>query len=289
MEIALQVAMVYTGRRKFVSLEGSYHGNSIATVSVGSSEDHEPFPNLLPNCLKISPPLDAKAAGKVERLLERRDVAAFIMEPISMSLGVLIPDRDFMTRIARACRRYGTLFIADEVACGFGRTGTVFASEQFDLQPDILCMAKALTGGYAPIGATITTAKIADAVREDVEFYSTYGWHPRSVDVAIASVRWMIRNKRKLFAHVSRMSDLFRRRLAEMKFEPPAKVRVRGMAIGVETGDDDYVSDIVERCQEKGLLLASAGNTLTMFPPLTVEEEMVNKALDILTAVCARS
>ena len=92
----------------------------------------------------------------------------------------------------------------------------------------------------------------------------------------------MIRNRRKLFAHVSRVSDLFRRRLAEMKFEAPAKLRIRGMAIGVETGDEDFVSDIVERCREAGLLLASADNVLTIFPPLTVEEKTVNRALAIL-------
>src|SRR5436190_18805943 len=94
-DIALQVAMAATGRRKFVSIEDSYHGNSIGTVSIGSSAGREPFPNLLANCLKVEPPLDGRAAAKVERMLRRGDVAAFIMEPVSCNMGVLIPDPDF--------------------------------------------------------------------------------------------------------------------------------------------------------------------------------------------------
>ncbi len=152
-EIALQIAMAATGRRKFVSLEGSYHGNTIATVSIGSTEEQEPYPNLLSNCLKISPPLDARAAARLERLLKRKDVAAFIMEPISCNLAVLIPEQEFMETAQDLCRRNGALFIADEVACGFGRTGRLFASEHFGLEPDILCMGKAITGGFAPMGA----------------------------------------------------------------------------------------------------------------------------------------
>src|SRR4029450_3505071 len=86
-EGALQIAMAYTGRGKFVSIEDSYHGNSIATMSIGSSDNRETFSNLLPNCHKIEPPLDHKALGKVETLLKKRDVAAFIMEPIICNRG----------------------------------------------------------------------------------------------------------------------------------------------------------------------------------------------------------
>ena len=112
------------------------------------------------------------------------------MEPISINLGVLIPDKDAIRRVRDLCRRYGTLFIADEVASGFGRTGRLFACEHFDLDPDMLCVAKAMSGGLAPIGAVIATAPIATSMEEnDGTFYSTYGWHPRSVAAAIATLR----------------------------------------------------------------------------------------------------
>ncbi|HKO56940.1 MAG TPA: aspartate aminotransferase family protein [Thermoanaerobaculia bacterium] len=281
-DIALQVAMAYTGRRKFLSIEGSYHGNSIGTVSIASTEDRKPFPNLLQGCMTIDPPLDAKAADKVETKLKKRDVAAFIMEPISCNLGVLIPEEEFITRVVKSCRRYGTLFIADEVATGFGRTGKLFASEHFDLEPDLLCVSKAISGGYAPLGATITTRKIADAVAEDVGFYSTYGWHPLAVDAALANLRWIAAHRTRLLAEVEKTSDYFRERLTAMKLKPPGEVRIRGMAIGVETGDGEYTQVVADRCRRKGLLLTTADNTLTMFPALTIDRETAEAGLDVL-------
>ena len=129
--------------------------------------------NLLPHCGKIAPPLDAKALRRIEQRLKRRDVAAFVIEPISINLGVLIPEKDAIRRVRDLCRRYGTLFIADEVASGFGRTGRLFACEHFDLDPDMLCVAKAMSGGLAPIGAVIATAPIAKSMEEnDGAFYS---------------------------------------------------------------------------------------------------------------------
>jgi adenosylmethionine-8-amino-7-oxononanoate aminotransferase len=278
-DIALQVAMAYTGRRKFISLEGSYHGNTIGGVSVGATESREVYPNLLSNCLKLAPPLDAKAAEKVERMLKRRDIAAFIMEPIGLSLGVLIPQQDFMTRLARLCRRYGTLLIMDEVATGFGRTGALFACEHFGIEPDILCMAKAISGGYAPIGATITTAEIADAVQKKTSFYSTYGWHPLCVDVAIRNIRWIIKHRTKLLAHVHELSDHFRDRLSALSFKPPASIRIKGLAIAVET---ENAEKIAERCRKNCLLLTAGGESLTMFPALTIDRETADAGLDVL-------
>ena len=93
----------------------------------------------------------------MERLLKGEKVAAFIMEPVVCNLGVLIPSKEFMTRVRDACRKHGTLFVMDEVATGFGRTGKLFASEHFDFDPDVLCLAKAITAGYAPMGATLVT------------------------------------------------------------------------------------------------------------------------------------
>jgi acetylornithine/N-succinyldiaminopimelate aminotransferase len=282
-DIALQLAMASTGRRKFVSIEGSYHGNTIGTVSVASREGRQPYPNLLSNCAKISPPLGERAIARLETLLKKRDVAAFIMEPISCNLAVLIPEDAFMKRAQQLCRRYGTLFIADEVACGFGRTGKLFASEYFDLEPDILCMGKAITGGFAPMGATIVTSKVAKSVEGEVGFYSTYGWHPSTVDIAIRNVRWLIRNQARLLRNAAEVSAYFGQRLAAMNFEDRKDIRIRGMAIAVEAGDgEDYVSAITDRCNENGLLVTTSGNAMTMFPPLTLDRRTAKAGLDIL-------
>jgi len=280
-EIALQIAMASTGRRKFVSVEGSYHGNTIGAVSVASSEGREPYPNRLSSCLTIAPPLGRRAAERLEHLLRKRDVAAFIMEPISCNLAMLIPEDGFMKRAQQLCRRYGTLFIADEVACGFGRTGKLFASEHFDLRPDILCMGKAITGGYAPIGATIVTQKVAKSVEYKVGFWSTYGWHPPSTDAAIATIRWLKRHASKVLRHADEISAYMADRLGAMNFE---EIRIRGMAIAGETSDEETASTIAERCRKNGLLLATSGAALTMFPPLTLDLRTAKQGLDILAS-----
>ena len=148
------------------------------------------------------------------------------MEPISINLGVLIPEKGAIRRARDLCRRYGTLFIADEVACGFGRTGRLFASEHFDLDPDMLCVAKAMSGGLAPIGAVIATAPIAKSMEENGgSFYSTYGWHPRSVAAAIATLRDVKAHRTRLLAGVAEISEYFRARLRQLKFDRPAPCR----------------------------------------------------------------
>jgi len=282
-EAAMQIAMLYTGRTKFLSVEGSYHGNSIATLSIGSSVNREQFKNLLPNCIKIKPPLDDKAADKVEARLKNKDIAALIMEPVICNLGVMIPEHAFMKRISALCRRYGTLLVIDEVACGFGRTGKLFACEHFEIEPDILCVAKAITGGYAPMGACITTAKIAGkALKNGFQFYSTYGWHPLAVEAAIANIHYWKRNKGKILSNVTALSQRFTDRLSQMKFKNGVTLRILGLAIGIEVSDSKYADRIQQKCLKKGLLFSTQENTLTFFPPLTMKQATAEEGLKIL-------
>lgn len=282
-DLALQAAMIHTGRRALLSLEGSYHGNSLAGLSIGASDHRERIKNLLPHCGKIVPPLDARALGRIEQRLKRRDVAAFIIEPISINLGVLIPEHDVIRRVRELCRRYGTLFIADEVASGFGRTGRLFACEHFDLDPDMLCVAKAMSGGLAPIGAMIATVPIAKSMEEnDGTFYSTYGWHPRSVAAAIATLRSLKANRSRLLAGVAEMSEYFRVRLLQLDFDRPAAVRIQGLAIGIDVGDDDYAEAIHDKCRRNGLLVSTEGSTVLLLPSLAIDRRTAAKGLDIL-------
>jgi 4-aminobutyrate aminotransferase-like enzyme len=282
-DLALQAAMVHTGRRALLSLEGSYHGNSLGGLSIGASDNRESIGNLLPHCGKIAPPLDAKALRRIEQRLKRRDVAAFVMEPISINLGVLIPERDVIRRVRDVCRRYGTLFIADEVASGFGRTGRVFACEHFDLEPDMLCVAKAMSGGLAPIGAVIATAPVAKSMEEqDGTFYSTYGWHPRSVAAAIATLRGLKADRAGLLAGVAEMSEYFRARLLQLEFDGPAAVRIQGLAIGIDVGSEDYADAIHDKCRRNGLLLSTEGSTVLLLPSLAIDKRTAARGLDIL-------
>jgi acetylornithine/succinyldiaminopimelate/putrescine aminotransferase len=282
-EAAMQIAMLYTGRKKFISVEGSYHGNSLGTLSIGSSENRKQFKNLLPNCLKIQPPLNDKVADKMEARLKNKDIAALIMEPVICNLGVLIPEQAFMKRISALCKRYGTLLVIDEVACGFGRTGKLFACEHFDLEPDILCLAKAITGGAMPLGACMTTAKIANkALKNGFQFYSTYGWHPLAVAAATANMRYWIENKEAILGNVAELSQYFTDRLSQMKFKKDATLRILGLAIGVEVSDPKYATRIQQNSLKKGLLFTTQEKTLTFFPPLTMRQAIAEEGLEIL-------
>jgi len=281
-EFALQAAMLHTGRRKFLSLEGSYHGDTIGALSIGDSESRRKYKNLLPFCDKIDTPLDEKALGKIETRLKRRDVAAFIMEPISINLGVLIPDQTFMTELQRHCRRYRTLLVMDEVACGFGRTGRIFASEYFGIDPDIMCLGKAIAGGAAGIGATVMTEEVAESLEEEGSTWSTFGWHPRSVAAAIATIRYITRHKKKLLENVNRLSDYFRSRLSQMEFENAAPLNIRGLAISVDLGDEQYAERVANKCRRGGLLLSTQETRILLLPALNIDRKVAERGLDIL-------
>jgi len=278
-DIALQIAMAVTGRARFVAIKGSYHGNSIGAVSIADEEARAPFPNRLRGCELVDPPLDADAAARVEKLLAPRDVAAVILEPIVLNLNVEIPAAEFMKRLAAACKRTGTLLIADEVASGFGRTGKLFASEHYALKPDVLCLAKAITGGYAPMGATLTTPGVARKLGDKAAFYSTYGWHPIATAVALANLKWIAAHQRALLRHIEQTSKYLRTRLARMPFKA---LRIKGLAIACETDSAERAAEVAARCKDKSLLIGAEEHCLMLFPPLTLDPAPAKFGMDIL-------
>lgn len=278
-EIALQAAMAYTKRNKFVSLEGSYHGHSIGAMSIGDSGFRKYYSNLLPGCHKIQAPLNANTAKEVERILSKKNVAAYISEPIVCNLTVEIPHEEYFEIVQGACKRYGTLFIIDEVATGFGRTGKLFASEYYSLQPDIMCMAKGITGGYGGLGVTMMTDEVAKSLPS---FYSTYGWHPLGVEAALATLDILISQEEKIMEHVGHMSAYFKDGLERMNYRYEADIRIKGLAIGIRFQKKGYATDIVKRCAEKKLLLSDSGEYgLTMFPALNISKQTAKEGLDI--------
>ncbi|HEV7991175.1 MAG TPA: aminotransferase class III-fold pyridoxal phosphate-dependent enzyme, partial [Gemmatimonadaceae bacterium] len=277
-ELALQAAMLHTGRRKFVAIQDAYHGNTLGALSVGDGDDAV---RVLP-VSRLKPPLDADALDRLETRLKHRDVAAVIMEPIAMNLGVLIPETEFMEGLVPLCHRYGTLLILDEVATGFGRTGKLFACEYYDVQPDMMTIAKAATGGAAGIGGLLVRDDLAETLEQDGNVYSTYGWHPLSVDVAIANLRWIKRNQSRLLRQVERTSAYFVKRIREMAFPAEPELRWRGLAIAVDVGDEKYAERVAKKCRADGLLLDPQGSVLLMLPALNVDRPTAKDGLDIL-------
>lgn len=282
-EIALQAAMSHTKRHKFVSIEGSYHGHSIGAMSVGSTEFRGWYKNLLNHCNKIKPPLDAVAAKKIVKLLSQRDIAAVIMEPIVCNAGVLIPTKEFFQIVSRACKKYGTLLIDDEVATGFGRTGKMFGIEHYGVAPDIMCLAKGITDGFGALGATIMKPTVARSMEFPFSFYSTFGWQPLNVAATLANLKYFVKHKKQLLGNANKVGKYIVQRLNKMPFKYPAKIKAIGLTIAVSFSDKNYAGQIIKTALKKGLLLAdAAGDDFVIFPALNISRATVKEGLDIL-------
>jgi acetylornithine/succinyldiaminopimelate/putrescine aminotransferase len=283
-EIALQAAMTFTERRKFISVEDAYHGDSIAARCIGSPEFGKWFRNPL-SAHRMKPPFDSRCADQVEKWLKERDVAAVIMEPVLCNRGVIVPEKEFMERLRAACTKYGTLLILDEVATGFFRTGKLFATEHFGVEPDALCLGKAITGGVAPMGATLMSEKVAEAMNYESSYYSTYGWHPLGVEAALGTLDYIDSHSEYLEENIREMGHYFVERLSEMNFREKQRISAKGLAIGVKFESEDYGSEIVEKAKENGLLLTEGENGFTLFPALTINRQTIDEGISILKRV----
>lgn len=281
-EIALQAAMSHTKRSKFISIEGAYHGHSIGTMSVGSSNFRKWYTNLLPDCYKIEPPLNEKAAEKIEALLKTKEIAAYISEPIVINASVEVPAKEYYERVYKACKKYGTVFIMDEVASGFGRTGKLFASEYYHLEPDIMCLGKGITGGYGAMGATIMTEELAKSFAFEFSFYSTFGWHPLNAVATLANVTYLVKHKDQILKNVNEMSKYFKTRFEAMSFSFPVDIRMKGLAIALEFQEVGYIDKIVTKAMTNGLLMHPDPQTLMIFPNLNIDKKTAKEGLDIL-------
>ncbi len=280
-EIALQAAMSFTERQKFISLEDAYHGDSIGARSIGSPEYGKWFKNPF-SAYRIKPPLNEKAAERMAQRLKKRDIAALIMEPVICNRGAMVPAQEFFDIVQEACVRYGTVLIIDEVATGFGRTGKLFACEHFHLQPDVLCLGKAITGGFAPMGAVLMSEKVSQAMQYESSYYSTYGWHPRSVEAALATLSYYAENQDFLETNTKEMGHYIVDQMSRMNFKEEPRFSYLGLAIGVNFEDEDYGQHIVENAKDNGLLLSEGEQGFTMFPALNIDRATVDEGLEIL-------
>lgn len=147
----------------------------------------------------------------------------------------------------------------------------------------MLVVAKAITAGFAPMGATLTSVAIAESMLK-IGAYSTYGWHPRSTAAALANLAWWRDNGETLLAHVVAINRLFVKRLGALGLGP---VQGEGLALGVATGDEEQAKRIKARCLKEGLLVAAEGDVVTLFPPLVVDEATAVEGLDILERCAA--
>lgn len=262
-------------RYEIITMNKSFHGRTLATLTAtGQEKFHQGF-SPLPEGFKYSPFNDLEALKKAIT----PQTCAIMVEPVQGEGGVNVASPSFLEGVRQLCNEAGLLLIFDEVQVGIGRTGTMFAYEQYGVKPDIMTLAKALGGGV-PIGALLATDKVAAAFQPG-DHASTFGGNPLVCSAGLAMVQAMIQEK--ALDNAVAISELAFKRLETMKAKHPIinEVRGKGLIIGIELTVPGQ--KVVAYCQEQGLLVnCAAGNVIRLLPPLNVAREELEQALDII-------
>lgn len=322
-EVALKIAYQYhrqkpllpQERTLFATVGGAYHGDTVGAVSVGNIPlFHQVYGRLLFETVSVPSPgsyrLPAGFADResyhqhcfdeVERVIREKhtQLAAFILEPLVQgAAGILVHPRGYLRHVRRLTRQYDVPLIVDEVAVGFGRTGTLFACEQEAVSPDMLCLAKGITGGYLPLAATITNEPIFNAFLGDPSegktfFHGhTYTGNPLACAAALASAELF--ESRDVLRNVQRNADRLRERLADLKSHPHVgDVRQRGVMVGIELVQDRETQTafpaarrtghlVTLAARRRGVIVRPLGDVVVLMPAPGMPVELVDRLCDV--------
>jgi adenosylmethionine-8-amino-7-oxononanoate aminotransferase len=322
-EIALKMAFQHhqlrgdTERREFVALRGGYHGDTIGAVSLGGIDlFHRLFKPLLfgvhrapqPYCYRCPlgtalPACGMACAAEVERIFEERKgkIAALVLEPVMQGAdGMIAQPPGYVRRMRELCDRHGALLVCDEVATGFGRTGTIFAVEQEGVVPDILTIAKGITGGYLPLAATVTTEAVFESFlgpyEEQRTFFHghTYAGNPLACAAATASIRLMT-DRRVIEGLPAKIAALTRALAPAARMAHVGDVRQRGLMVGIELVRDRATKEeyayplraghqVILEARTLGAILRPLGNVVVLMPPLAMTEAELERLASITLA-----
>ncbi len=306
-EVALKMALGYwhnvaEGRRVSVLvMEHSYHGDTIGAMSVGErGAFNRAYAPLLFDVVTIPFP----AAGREQATLDaletacRAQPAAFIVEPLVLGAGgMLMYPPHVLRAMAEICARHDVLFIADEVMTGWGRTGTLFACEQAGVSPDILCVAKGLTGGAIPLAATLARARIFEAHRSEDRarmFFHSSSFTANPIACAAAAANLAIWREEDVGARIAVLADGLETGLARLSPDHFTGHRRTGAIAAVElkAGEDGYLSSVAPALRafflDRGILLRPLGNTIYLMPPYCTDAQQLGTMFDAIAEAGAR-
>jgi adenosylmethionine---8-amino-7-oxononanoate aminotransferase len=297
-EVALKMAFQYwqhrggqhVRRTSFICLRDAYHGDTVGSVSVGGIDlFHSTFGPLLFNAHRAEPgDIDDMA-----RLLARHEeeLAAVIVEPLVQgAAGILTHPPGYLRAVRELTERHGVLLICDEVATGFGRTGTMFACEQERVAPDLMCVAKGLTGGYMPLAATLATESIYEAFLADhAEFKTffhghTYTGNPLACAAALASLE-VFRRERTL-VRLQPKIRMLAESLADVQLMPEVReVRQCGLMVGIDLGEHDPALRMGHRvaleARKRGVIVRPLGDVIVLMPPLSISPKDLRRLVEV--------
>lgn len=280
-EGALKTARKFTGRKKYVAFQGGYHGDTYGALSAMSSAYYRrPFEPLLDEVEFI--PFDNLAALK---RIDRK-TAAVLFEPVQGEAGVRIPSSEFLPALRQVCDETGALMIADEVMTGFGRTGKLFACEHWGVQPDIVCLAKALGGGL-PLGAFIGRREIMETLSHDppLSHVTTFGGHPLSCAAGLAALEVLFEEKMMEKGAQNGVRFLQQLQHQAQRRDSIKEVRGLGSFFAIEFAAETGAKKFVESCREKGLIIGwtlHRAMVVRAAPPLCLNDQEAEAASAIM-------
>jgi len=275
-EGALKLAKRYTGRQQIVAFYGSYHGSTQGALSVmGNEEFKQAYRPLLPGVSFIH--LDN--LQELEVITDQ--TACVILETIQGEAGIRVPDAQYMTALRDKCNATGTLLILDEIQAAFGRTGKLFAFEHFNMEPDILLLAKALGGGM-PVGAFISSNRIMSALKENpiLGHITTFGGHPVCCAAGLAALEVLLNEN--LVEQVAAKEALFKKLLVHPAIK---EVRGRGLMLAVDLENFGFNKKVIDHCIENGVVtdwFLHCSNAMRIAPPLTITHDEIEKACRVI-------
>lgn len=275
-EAALKLAKRITGRTEIISCKKSYHGSTHGSLSVSGNEvKKQAFRPLLPDVKFI----EFNNSTDLKEITNR--TSCVMMETVQGDAGVRIPDKDYLQAVRKRCSETGAQLILDEIQCGMGRTGKLFAFEHYDIVPDILTIAKAFGGGL-PIGAFISSEENMKLLSHDpmLGHITTFGGNPVCCASALATLQ-VIENE-NLLARVESKGQLIERLLQHPKIKA---IRRIGLLFAFDFDSPETVNNIVNKAKEKGVIcywFLSHPNSFRIAPPLTITEEEIEKACTII-------
>lgn len=275
-EGAMKLSKRYTGRTEIISFKNAYHGSTQGSLSImGNEEFKSAFRPLLPDTTQI----EFNNEKQLQYITQR--TAAVVVETIQGEAGAIVPQNDFLKKLRTRCTGTGTLLIADEVQCGFGRTGKLFAFEHFDFTPDILCLAKGMGGGM-PIGAFIASKTIMNSLTHNpiLGHITTFGGHP--VCCAASEATLNVLSEEKLVGQIQEKEQLFRQLLIHPKIKA---IRGLGLLLAIEFSSYEQNKAIIDRCISKGLItdwFLFNSHSMRIAPPLTITEDEIKWACEVI-------
>lgn len=274
-EAALKFASLITGRTGFIAAKNSYHGKTLASLSVTGQEKYHKYP--IPE-LKDIKFVDFNNIKSLEQNISK-DVAAVILEPIQGEGGIFPASKDYLKQVKKICQKNGTLLILDEIQTAL-RTGSWFAFESYGVTPDVLCLSKSWSYGL-PFGAVILTDKLSQNISKGIHT-STFAGNPLVCSASSAVIK-EIKNK-KLLLNSQKMGDYFIGELTNLKSQVIKEVRGKGLMIAIELSKNATL--VVKAFQEKGLLAIPTGeNTIRFLPPINVSKKEIDQSLKVIKEV----